>query len=270
MGGNAPIFANAIADLGIKTTLVGMLGCPAVHPVFEKLKEKDIDVFSFQHYTETDCYEFQDGKIIISPFTENFEDPYESILKTLMLESFRLEEYDLVALLNWGEISWMHALWKNCISHEFSANTLKRTKAIFVDPSDISARTDYDISLFLNLLSEMRKNSFVIMSINENEAARLITFYKKNNLTLGQLAEIIVKNGIVDEITIHTFQSTIAFNEKEYAERKTRYVEKPVISTGAGDHFNAGYAFSSVHNYPLREKIDFANNICFNYLTTGR
>src|SRR6478672_11744896 len=35
LGGNGPIMANALATLGLKTTYVGALGYPNLHPVFE-------------------------------------------------------------------------------------------------------------------------------------------------------------------------------------------------------------------------------------------
>src|ERR1041385_8234035 len=34
LGGNGPIMANALASLGLKVTYLGILGYPALHPVF--------------------------------------------------------------------------------------------------------------------------------------------------------------------------------------------------------------------------------------------
>jgi len=44
LGGNGPIMANAMAQLGLPVTYVGSLGYPAVHPVFQDLAARGVPV----------------------------------------------------------------------------------------------------------------------------------------------------------------------------------------------------------------------------------
>src|SRR4051794_28005605 len=46
LGGNGPIMANALAEMGLAVTYVGNLGYPTLHPVFEPLARKAAAIYS--------------------------------------------------------------------------------------------------------------------------------------------------------------------------------------------------------------------------------
>ncbi|MFT7420332.1 MAG: hypothetical protein ACI9QN_001257 [Arcticibacterium sp.] len=65
LGGNAPILANSLANLGIKNTCLGMFGLPKIRAVFNNM-HKDCQLVSLGDPTETTALEFDDGKLILS------------------------------------------------------------------------------------------------------------------------------------------------------------------------------------------------------------
>jgi len=65
LGGNGPIMANALAQLGVKVTYVGALGYPTLHPVFHDFAQH-ADVHSVAEAGHTDALEFEDGKIMLA------------------------------------------------------------------------------------------------------------------------------------------------------------------------------------------------------------
>src|SRR3954454_1171629 len=59
LGGNGPIMATALANLGLSVTYVGNLGYPNIHPVFADLAAK-ATVYSIGEPAHTDALEFDD------------------------------------------------------------------------------------------------------------------------------------------------------------------------------------------------------------------
>lgn len=82
LGGNGPILANSLLQLGVPVTYIGALGKNTIHPVFRELKEK-ADVISVCKPGYTDAIEFYDGKIISSKL-ENLKDVNWDVLKGLI------------------------------------------------------------------------------------------------------------------------------------------------------------------------------------------
>src|SRR6266571_5133651 len=65
LGGNGPIMANALANLGLSITYIGNLGYPNIHPVFADLARKAAAVHSIGEPAHTDALEFDDGKLML-------------------------------------------------------------------------------------------------------------------------------------------------------------------------------------------------------------
>ena len=63
LGGNGPIFANALIEFGFDLTYIGALGLPDIHPVFGDMVSR-CKAISLANPARTDAIEFLDGKII--------------------------------------------------------------------------------------------------------------------------------------------------------------------------------------------------------------
>ena len=63
LGGNMPIMANALGQMGITVNCIGALGYPQADPIFKNLSS-NCQLFSFTDPGISTAYEFKDGKII--------------------------------------------------------------------------------------------------------------------------------------------------------------------------------------------------------------
>ena len=72
LGGNGPIFANALKKHAARVTYIGSIGDGAIHPIFEELA-KGANMIPLTSPGITSAYEFRDGKIIISKI-EHFKE----------------------------------------------------------------------------------------------------------------------------------------------------------------------------------------------------
>jgi hypothetical protein len=68
LGGNGPIFANALMGFGVEMTYIGALGKPDIHPVFKDMAAKCKQVISLCEPGKSDACEFEDGKIIMGKY----------------------------------------------------------------------------------------------------------------------------------------------------------------------------------------------------------
>ena len=69
LGGNMPITANALAQMGVHVNCIGALGNSGIHPVFKNLPS-NCGLYSFTNPGTAIAYEFADGKMILSPMDE--------------------------------------------------------------------------------------------------------------------------------------------------------------------------------------------------------
>ncbi|KAA3659207.1 MAG: hypothetical protein DWQ10_09320, partial [Calditrichaeota bacterium] len=73
--------------------------------------------------------------------------------------------------------------------------------------------------------------------------------------TLQQRAAEICKKLAIQTTVIHPVKYAVAANQQETAYVEGPFVAKPRISTGAGDHFNAGFSFGTLLNLDLTSSL---------------
>ena len=268
-GGCAPFVATALANMGFDVTLVGMLGSDQILPEFEVLDEHGIKLRSFDDPSFNLCFEFDDGKIMLARQVGELNGPFDKVVASLEDRIDLLWKSDLVAMLNWGEITWMQELWMGAVECIETNSTPDMSKIIFIDLADISCRPKEDINRLLIFLKRATAIRHTILGMNENEM-----------LTLGRLAfggcvgeELLRKlnqEKFAAEVVLQTLKMTTAYDGSRFYHRATEYVEKPLISTGAGDNFNAGYCAAAILELPMGKKIKLANLSSHTYLTTGK
>src|SRR5262249_9152596 len=81
--------------------------------------------------------------------------------------------------------------------------------------------------------------------------------------SLEQLARSIRAELNLGCVVIHPRRSAAAATETETARFDGPFVNKPKISTGAGDHFHAGFSLGRVLRFNLRE------SLCLGVATSG-
>jgi sugar/nucleoside kinase (ribokinase family) len=130
------------------------------------------------------------------------------------------------------------------------ANKLKRRK-MFFDLADPEKRTEDDLRRALQLIEKFRVYFDVILGLNEKEAwevGAVLGFggESRSRSALVQLARDTRKATGVDTLVIHPVTYALAVTGDDCVIVEGPYIANPLISTGAGDHFNAGFCLGKV------------------------
>lgn len=257
LGGNGPIFANALAAFGMPVTYIGMLGYPDIHPVFRDFAQR-AHVISVAEPGHTDALEFNDGKLMMGKHESLHTFTWNLIIERVGAENFlaAFQHATLLGLVNWTMYAHMSDIWKHLIHEICPKLVTSPRKTIFFDLADPEKRFADDILEALNLLTQFQKYFAVILGINEKESYELanvlqIPVTDGSPASLEQLAQALRTRLQLECVVIHPRSFAVAAIANETAHVEGPFTAKPLISTGAGDHFNAGFALGFVSNLPL-------------------
>lgn len=269
LGGNGPFFAGALSRQGVSVTLVGMLGMEGIAAEFAPLADEGIRLVSYAEPMETSCLEFSDGKIMMAPAYQPMPDAYNQVIRALGAKLVLLQTADLVAFLNCGELDFMHRLWQELIGSPCFTASVQREKLAFFDPADFSKYSAHQTREMLQGMGRASQYRKTILSINENEALQFGQKLLDSQADLRHIGQAICQQYQIDMVVIHTPYIAMACTRHEVAQEEPRHVESPVISTGAGDHFNAGFCGSLLRGMPLAECLRLGNHSARHYLEHG-
>jgi sugar/nucleoside kinase (ribokinase family) len=251
LGGNGPIMANALARLGIKVTYVGALGYPHLHPVFAEFARR-AEVHSVAEAGHTDALEFSDGKLMLGK-TDHFKEiTWENIQLRYGRDKFigNFSTADFVGFVNWTMVPYMSDLWESLLQ-EFCPTTMGVRRKIFFDLADPEKRSPKDIARALELIVAFEKYFEVILGLNEKEAYEIgqvlgLITASHTREALATLAHEIQKRVRVNSLVVHPVTYAVAVGAGVLSTIDGPFVEKPLITTGAGDHFNSGFCLGKL------------------------
>jgi len=251
LGGNGPIMANALVSFGLKVTYLGNLGWPSLHPIFSDFA-KVAEVHSIAEPSHTDALEFEDGKIMVGKSTSLKDVNWANIQSRYGGDKFaeKLTTSDLVGFVNWTMIVNMSDIWKKTLDEICSAFKGKR-RTIFFDLADPEKRKPEDIRVALELIGRFEKYFDVILGLNEKEAYEIgavlgLKIDKKSPDGLSALALDINRLVPVDTLVVHPVTFALAASQGVVSRVQGPFTPKPLITTGAGDHFNSGFCLGKL------------------------
>jgi hypothetical protein len=247
LGGNGPIMANAVLAQGSHVTYIGALGAPTVHPVFQDLAHR-ATVVSLCAAAATTAAEFTDGKIMLGMMKSLDEITPAKIEEVMGGPAWReaLSASDLIALVNWTMIPNMTAIFDDLVSRLLPQIPAKPGRIYFFDLADPEKRSTTDLVYALETIAKFEQFGRVTLGLNLKEAQQVFPA-----LGFGQESES--ESGLrtmAEKIRQRLDLTTVVIHPKESAACATRdgtfwvpgpYAAKPLITTGAGDHFNAGF-----------------------------
>jgi sugar/nucleoside kinase (ribokinase family) len=268
LGGNGPIMANALASIGLTVTYVGNLGYPTIHPVFKELAEK-AEVLSIGDPAHTDALEFDDGKLMLGKLEPLNDANWDNLLHRVGREKLKelVGRSKLVGMVNWTMLPHMTGVWAGLLD-EVVPNVERHERKLFIDLADPEKRTHDDIVEALKLLSRFQDQVDVILGLNLKESLEIAD-------VLGLPGKTDVEGQIIENaqairaklrlscVVIHPRRGAAAATEAETAWFAGPFVQQPKISTGAGDHFNAGFCLGRVLGFSLAE------SLCTGVATSG-
>jgi sugar/nucleoside kinase (ribokinase family) len=257
LGGNGPIMANALAKLGLKVDYLGALGYPNVNPVFGPLSNK-ANVHSICEPGYTNALEFEDGKIMFTRTVELNDVNWATINERYGADAFteRIATSNLVSFVNWTMIPYMSDLWDSILA-EICPKMEGPRRLVFFDLADPEKRSDKDVKRALELIRKFSEYFDVVLGLNEKEAVAIgrVMNLPTDELvqeSLSSLACAIYARLDVDNLVVHPVAFALAVDQDGAESVDGPYIPRPVITTGAGDHFNAGYCLGRLLGFDKR------------------
>jgi hypothetical protein len=140
----------------------------------------------------------------------------------------------------------MTAIFTDLVERLLPQVPTKPNRIFFFDLADPEKRSSADLVYALTTIGKFEQFGCVTLGLNLKEAQQVFT-------ALGFGAETETESGLrsmADKIRGHLDITAVVVHPKESAACATRegtswvpgpYAAKPLITTGAGDHFNAGF-----------------------------
>jgi ketohexokinase len=251
LGGNGPIMANALAWLGLKVSYLGSLGHPELHSAFAEFAKR-AEVHSILGPGLTDALEFEDGKIMLGKHELLNQFTWDLIGARFGHDKFqgKVAGADFVAMVNWTMYTGMNEIW-SCMLKDVCPKLTGSRRKIFFDLADPEKRSREDIVAALKLISEFEKYFDVILGLNEKESSEVGDALRLDTSDhspegLAALGRQIQERMPVNTIVIHPVSYALAVSRGDTAIVEGPFTPKPLITTGAGDHFNAGFCLGKL------------------------
>jgi sugar/nucleoside kinase (ribokinase family) len=268
LGGNGPIMANALGAAGATVTYVGALGYPTVHAVFKELDER-ATVYSFCDPGHTDALEFEDGKLMLgkhTPFREcNWDVLMQRVGRDKMISL--VGQSQLVAMVNWTMLPFLSQIWQHIVDEILPAVPSGR-RYTFFDLCDPEKRTQDDLRHALGIISAFQGSTDAILGLNLKEAGQVaaalgVDVGPEPEMAIEATAVAIRERMNISCVVVHPRRGAAAATASESSVFHGPFVTQPKISTGAGDHFNAGFCLGRMLGFTLTE------SLCTGVATSG-
>jgi len=274
LGGNAPIMANALASLGLSVTCMGNLGYPNIHPVFADLANK-ATIVSIGEPAHTDALEFEDGKIMLGKLTPLNDANWDNLLARVGKEKLTqiIGGAKLIGMVNWTMLPHMTRIWARLLD-EVIPNVERHHRKLFIDLADPEKRTNEDILDALKLLTRFQDQVDVVLGLNLKESVEIADVLglpgtANPEAAVEENARAVREKLNLACVVIHPRRSAAAATEEESANFAGPFVKQPKLSTGAGDHFNAGFCAGMVMGFSLGESLCAGVGLSGYYVRTG-
>ncbi|MBB3967994.1 PfkB family carbohydrate kinase [Mucilaginibacter phyllosphaerae] len=272
LGGNMPIMANALAGMGVGVNCVGAFGVPAIAPAFTGMHANCM-LHSYTNPGFTTAMEFADGKIMLAQMTDLNHADWHTIRQTVGPDKLKavFTAADLICLVNWSELDHSNSMWQGLLD-DILRGQAATPKQFFFDLSDCSKRSKEAITSAIKLIAQFGAHGQVTLSLNRNEA-NILYQTLANDEPLADIQAIGNKlfAGLkVDTLIIHHSKISIAWDNSGTCTALPAYIAQPLIATGAGDNFNAGYCLGKLLGLDAEASLIIANTTSNIYMRTGQ
>lgn len=275
-GGNGPLMAGYMADLGCQVTCVGLF--EEARGIFRTLQEKCCCV-SIGETNTCSALEFHNGKVMFGNLYGSGL-TWEELKRRAGLKRLigTVRECDLVGITNWSAFRYMNDILTGLKTEVFPYGVSGkeedicegRRKILFFDLSDLSAKSQEECVVLAGLLRRFKGCFQVVLSLNKNECCLLaekLLGRKEGCENAGRLVQDYLG---IHMTVLHTREKSCCFTEGEMVEEKTDVIVKPVTSTGAGDHFNGAFCEALLMGKNAKAALKRGNAAASWYMKKGR
>jgi len=281
-GGNGPLMAGALGRLGSPVTYIGAVGREddprALHPLYAEFAARCRRVIPVAPPAHTDALEFDDGKIMLGKPANVQAVTWDRLKEVVGLdELLRIVGASRhMGIVNWTLAGGTEGIWRGLIEEVFPRLSARPT--VFIDLSDPAKRTDEDLRRAMHLLGRMNRLTPVTLGLNLSEAERVGRVmgrlmagggWAPGPHELTETARDIREKIGLDCVVIHPRDGASAATEREAYWFPGPFCARPLLSTGAGDHFNAGFALGRVIGLGLPESLAMGCALSGAYVRDG-
>lgn len=252
LGGNGPILATGLLAGGLKLRYIGALGKPDIYPLFKDLAEKT-DAISLAEPSTTYALEFNDGKIMLGETASLNDISFDGMMSQIGEGMFLdlLSRVDLIALVNWTMIPQMTEIFLALLDKVMPILPPRDQRIFFFDLADPEKRSDGDINSVLQTMRRFQEWGSVTLGLNLKEAltvARVLGLSPEETTEEGlkSLAAKIRQTLQLDTVVVHPRDSAACATRDDSWWVPGPYTDTPLITTGAGDHFNSGFCLGQL------------------------
>lgn len=270
LGGNAAIMANAMGALSANVNCVADFGYPEINPIFNELSNNNCKLYTIGDPGYTTALEFNDGKIMLTQRDTLHRIDWNTVKSVLGIEKLRelFDSSNLIGLVNWNGMIHYNEIFRGLLDEVLNDHKCNKKQILFVDMADFSERSREDVIKAVSLFKEFNMHYKVVLGLNENEANLLfkVLYPNKNIDFLTEKGQYIFDNIGVDVLVVHTLKNSIAWSIDGNVTVDSLYVNKPKLSTGGGDNFNAGLCFGLLMGLDLEGAMYVANSVTGYYV----
>lgn len=265
-GGNGPLMAGALSSMGCGVTFVGAVGAMrgqgqwGIHPLFTAFAQGCERVVPIGEPSHTLCMEFEDGKLMFNDTRAVQGVTWGRVVEAMGAEVLKeaVSGARMIGVVNWSLLGGVEGIWEGLRGLLESLAPGGVERRVFVDLSDPAKRLDADLVRALGLLARLEATPgvSVTLGLNLSEATRVARVAGCSEFDARDLcaATVELRSRLgLNTVVVHLRESAAAAEEHRQAWFDGPFTRTPRLSTGAGDHFNAGFAMAQCLGMPLDE-----------------
>lgn len=276
IGGNGPIMANALAESGLPVDYIGTLGKPDIHPAYCEFAKR-LQVHSVANPAVTHALEFSNGKVMLTN-TGTYDDVSAETLEREIGEAMMtrlVEQSKLCCLLNWTCLSELNSILVWYLETILPASCSDPERIFFFDLADPSMHSDDRIKAVLDHIGHFSEYGRTILGMNFNETcqvSRVLAIDEPDSepKSLCQALEAIRSKLGIDCAMGHPVDFAACATANGSWSVVGPHTATPKITTGAGDHLNAGFGLGMLLGFTPEDALKLGVLYSGYYVRTAR